>query len=115
MAQPRHVHSVVMSVPGISSSGASPTDADAGFSNQDHDVSPDFSSDDTSDTIVAALDSVTRAGPRTDRVPSAALLSGHTVDAGLAALWSHMTAHQRRVEEILFEDRTKIRTTKGND
>ncbi|KAH7963851.1 hypothetical protein HPB52_023724 [Rhipicephalus sanguineus] len=89
-------------------SGVSPPDPEAGFSNQDHDVSPDFSSDNTSDTIVAALDSVTRAGPGTDGVPSAALLSGRAVDAGLAALWSQMTAHQRRIEEILFEDRTKI-------
>ncbi|KAH7963869.1 hypothetical protein HPB52_023742 [Rhipicephalus sanguineus] len=97
-----------MSVPGTSSSGVSPADPEAGFSNQDHDVSPEFSSDDTSDTIVAALDSATRAGPSTDGVPSAALLSGRAVDAGLAALWSQMTAHQRRIEEILFEDRTKI-------
>ncbi|KAL1438056.1 hypothetical protein MTO96_048420 [Rhipicephalus appendiculatus] len=45
-----------MSVPGPSTSGPSPSDFDSGSSRDDRVVSPDFASDDTCDTFVAALD-----------------------------------------------------------
>ncbi|KAL1479038.1 hypothetical protein MTO96_052195 [Rhipicephalus appendiculatus] len=99
-----------MSVSDPSASGGfpPPPDLDSGSSRGDRVVSPDFASDDTCDTFVAALDDAARSVSRVGGAPSGALPSGGSVDAGLAALLSQVTAHPRRIEEILFENKTEI-------
>ncbi|KAL1474088.1 hypothetical protein MTO96_038255 [Rhipicephalus appendiculatus] len=107
MADPTQALSAHMSVSDPSASGGFPPDLDSGSSRGDLVVSPDFASDDTcDDTFVVALDDAPRSVSRVGGAPSGALPSGGSV--GLAALWSQVTAHQRRIEGILFEDKTKI-------
>lgn len=98
----------VVMMGGLSSSESSPSTT--------HDIpsrladarSPDFASDDPVDTF---HDSSDNPSASSDRVGSPRLRSHAPtpcIDDTIKTLWERVSAYQRRIEEILFEDRTKI-------
>lgn len=98
----------MLSVGDISSSGSSPTAQDVGLSPLGDDGLQDFTTDEVLCNFGNDNETLQHAVGAVDGVSSGSVCQSSGVHIALLRLRTHVMEHQKKIETILFDDKTKV-------